>query len=159
MQLNRNSERAAKVYRQIQVFNLLCNSVQQNCLGILVLVSIVLVGMSLVLLIKTGKSNLQQGNITFFIPVALVALDCLVILLVLTSGMTQVFVESEKLHIDIKRSHVKPAVNKRWKRKFWKSCDKIKIKFGDHNFLEKVTPLKCMDCSLQFTVQVLLLSE
>lgn len=44
-------------------------------------------------------------------------------------------------------------------KKIWRSCDKIKVKFGDSNFLEELTPLRCLDFSVDMTVQLLLLSS
>lgn len=161
LQLNKNCEQTTKLYRQIQVLNVLCNSVTQSCLGVAIFAAISLVGMSLALLIRTGKSNFDQGNIAFLLILAVTAVDCLLLLVALTSGMVKVFAESANLHINVERLYLGNVLlkrDKKWMEKFWNSCDKIKIKFGDNNYLEEVTPLKCLDCSLQFTMQVLLLS-
>lgn len=42
-------------------------------------------------------------------------------------------------------------------RKFYKSCSNIKVKFGSLNYIERLTPLKCMAFSLDLTVNLLLL--
>lgn len=43
--------------------------------------------------------------------------------------------------------------NKVLVKNLWRPCDKIKVRFGDNNFLHELTPLRCVDFSFDMTVQ------
>jgi len=74
--------------------------------------------------------------------------------------MVAVHKTSEKMLVEANRlvgSLEMSRYMKLWVKRFWRSCDEVKIRFGDNNFLDTLTPLRCMDTSMNLTVQVLLL--
>ncbi len=147
----------AQIYRQIQIFNILCNSLQHDCLGVFMIGVMIFLSMSLGLLVKLG-SSLDSGVVIVAL-LGIVIIDSGFTLLVILGGMVAVHTASEEILAEAKRLGTAnlPRNIKMWTKKFWRSCDKVKIRFGDNNFLDKLTPLRCLDTSLNWTIQVLLL--
>lgn len=87
--------------------------------------------------------------------------DCMILLIGLTSGMVRVYKESGYLQEKIKRVEENRRIfcNGKLHRKYWASCQKVKLKLGVSNCLEELTPLKCVDKALQLTVNLLLVDE
>lgn len=47
----------------------------------------------------------------------------------------------------------------KWKQRFYKSCNVIKIRFASINFVDRLTPLTCVDFANGLTLQWLLLGK
>jgi len=80
-------------------------------------------------------------------------------LLVMLSGMVGAYLKSIKVIQGLKQSLSKSALNNRdrkWLKKFCKSCSPIKIRIGSNNFLEALTPLNCSNFAFNLSVQILL---
>lgn len=147
----------ALLYRQIQIFNVLNNFVQQGCLGVFIICTTLMISNCFSLLIST----LNEINIFMTVTFLLVAVNSTIAILLFLGGMVSVHLESKKKLLNIRRlelTYYSRAV-RRWARRFWRSCEIIKFKFGSNNFIEKQTPLKCLDFAINLTVQFLLLSR
>lgn len=133
----------AKVYRHIQLQAILCNLVQQDIILAQTLFSILAVSTCLGLLIRFG----DDANLTLVGDLGIVVVEGVAILIVLNGAMVAVHLESKTTLVKMQclESNGLTGWDRKWARRFWKSCDQIKIKFGGHNFLEKQTPLKCLD--------------
>ncbi len=156
--LQRTTEfyKSTVIYRELQLLNIFCNIVQQSCLGLGIAAAIFIISASVALLVRI------ENNFLIKLTLGIAAIDSLVCLLLVVSGMTSVHKKSKKIlksvYILQKQRTIMSKSILMWSRKFWISCDCIKIKFGEMNYLEELTPLKCFDFSLNLTVQILLLS-
>lgn len=134
---------------------MLCNKAQQDTLAVLVTGSICIVGSSLSVVVRLASSD-DSSPITIAI-FAVASIDAGAALLIVFGGIVGVYVESERVRgMEL---HFLPYNTKGRKlmKKFWKSCQLIKIKFGASHFVEQVTPLLCMDFAISLAVQMLLL--
>lgn len=149
------------LYREIQIMNVISNSVQQRFLGITMTNFTIGLAMLFNLLVGFVNRTCEETNFIMIIGFALLAVDCILGLLVLLAGMAVVYVESKRKLDECKRvtELYKVASCRRWTKRYWRSCYILKVKFGDGNFLEKLTPLKCLDVAFNLTVQFLLLSR
>lgn len=153
--------KAAKLYRELQLLSMLCNSVQQNLIGSLIVAAIIAISIDVGFLVQL---NQIMGNQSHFLVTALLVLsfaDCFAIQMVLLGGMVSVCAESKKVLREAKnmKGISVSGQQKLLVTKMWRSCDKIKMKFSDNNFLEELTPLRCFDFSVDMTVNFLLLSR
>lgn len=81
--------------------------------------------------------------------------------MILFGGMVSMCAKSKTLLRQAKgvTGELSSKKEKMLNKKLWRSCDKIKVKFGDNNFLEELTPLRCLNASAEMTVQCMLLSS
>lgn len=100
---NLNSLNVAQLYKQIQISNNLCKNVQQSCLGVLICGSITIEAMSLLLLIKICGPTVATRSSVMLAALGICVADCMIILIVLTSRMVQVYKESGYLQVKRKR--------------------------------------------------------
>lgn len=149
------------LYREIQIMNVISNSVQQRFLGITMTNFTIGLAMLFNLLVGFVNRTCEETNFIMIIGFALLAVDCILGLLVLLAGMAVVYVESKRKLDECKRvtELYKVTSCRTWAKRYWRSCYILKVKFGDGNFLEKLTPLKCLDVAFNLTVQFLLLSR
>ncbi|CAL8136864.1 unnamed protein product [Orchesella dallaii] len=159
--------RTLQMYRLIQVMGNWNNDIQQKTMMIcLMSTGIVIHSLSLFTLVRLPWNNLG-GNV---IPLAIYSLmltDCSLAIIVCFGGMLNIHTDSEKVLRNLKwiLSHgfeqismKRNSMEVKWRRKFLTSCSPIKVKFGLTNFLERRTPLNCMDVSIGLTVQLLLIN-
>lgn len=148
------------MYRHIQLLTNLCNEVHQKyLLSSMIVTSILILSCSLVPLVQIPISS---DNAPVLCMLLGACLDSLFYELFCLGGMvtvhkkSKIFIRKLKLEACIVSESVG---NGRWTRKFARSCAPIKIKFGSNNFIEELTPLKCLTCSLRLTVQILLVAR
>ncbi len=156
-----NIYKQALVYRQFQVLNKMSNFLQQTCLQLFMTSAMIAVSMNLGLLVASFNGSLEEANVFLMGSFLMVTVNGTICILVVFGGMAAVYAESKHLIADEKRLELtfKSRMNKRWCRMYWRSCSTIQFKFGNSNFLEEHTPLKCFDCVLNLTVQTLILSR
>jgi len=80
-------------------------------------------------------------------------------LLVMLSGMVGAYLKSIKVIQGLKQSLSKTSLNsrdKKWLKRFSKSCSPIKIRIRNSNFLEALTPLNCLNFAFNLSIQILL---
>lgn len=145
------------MYRHIQLLGNLCNEIQQKSLlsVILVTASIVLAFCMAMLVILPFNSE----NILTQYLLMIASIDAMLFHLFCFGGMVTVHnmstVTFRKLR---KKTHAGLTSDERRSlRKFVRSCNPIRIKFGANNFVEKLTPLKCLHCCVRVAVQIVLL--
>lgn len=146
----------ARLYRQLQIFNVLYNFVQERCLDAFIFSTMFLISICFSLLV----SYHNKINIAMLVTFLNVLVNSTVAVVLFLGCMLSAPIESKEKLAYIRRldlTHTSTAVRK-WTRRFWRSCGPIKIKFGGNNFLEKLTPLRCLDYAINLTVQFLLLS-
>ncbi len=152
----------AVLYRELCIINILCNCVQQKYVEILMGMAICLLSISLNLMVMfINQSSQEQTNGLIVVLFALVVAECVFVLLVIFEGMVGVYKESKyKLRICKRMMNTYESVKcRRWIRRYWGSCNVLKIKFGEVNFFEELTPLRCLDLAFNLTVQLILLSR
>lgn len=149
-----------RLYRQLQLINTFGNNVQKNILGSLILTAIVATSAGLGLLVQLNGRMGNETNAMILVAMGMAFADGLANNMILLEGMVSMCANSKNV---LKRAKYLTVdfVSRRENlliKKIWISCDKIKVKFGDSNFLEELTPLRCLDFSVDMAVQLLLLS-
>lgn len=124
----------------------------------MILGSIVATCAGLGLLVKLNEK--MDVNAMIYVAMIMAFADGVTMLMILLGGMVSVCASSKRVLQEAKsmKKNCASRKNQLLVKKLWLSCDKIKIKFGDSNFLEELTPLRCLDFSAGMTVQILLLS-
>lgn len=149
------------MYRNVQVLSTLWNKVQQNLLGAFIVGATLDVASSLALLSK-GVKEKSFNNLTIG-ALGLTAIEGIAGLLLMLETPISINRESKKLLANVKQyQYMKvgiPGMKSKWGKLFWKSCAALRIKFGENNFLEEATSIRCLDWANDLTVQILLLSR
>ncbi len=150
----------SKGYREIQILNSLYNEVQKHLLGILIVGAIFCVTTNLTLLIKSLNGSILEVSYIIMSTSILAVLNSGAAMLLVLSAFVSVHKKSKQLLQDVKGLECLETsrASRRWARKYWRSCEKIKIKFGDYNFVEELTPIRCLDFTANITVQMLILA-
>lgn len=147
------------VYRHIQLVANLLNEVQQKIIvPTSIGISITISGVSLALLTSIPATT---ENLLLLLFMRLVWINTSLFLIFGLRVSADVQNNSvETMHrIGANLRYVTGDLEKKWVRRFAKSCGIIKIKFGGNNFVDSLTPLRCISHSLQITVQILLLDK
>lgn len=149
----------AQLYRQFQIFNTFGNIIQQYIVLVLLIAATSCMSISLMSLVRLSSNLNDRNNIFVLLVYGISASNGTFAMLVLLGGMVSVYTESNNLFKIVKKLDLSCGnrVDRMWRRRYWKSCTLIKFKFGDSNFIETLTPLRCLDFSLNFTLQLLLL--
>lgn len=148
----------AKVFSKLQIFSSLTNCLQQSCLLVFFCMTIFTLSLSINLLVRFVSSESVEKDYSVVVVCIILIFDAGGSILFILWGMVSVFSNSKNcLHL-IKELELKCKLksDRLWLRSFYKSCDKIKIKFGDSNFIEELTPFKCLDFAINVTAQILL---
>ncbi len=152
-----NSDIDEQMYRKIQVLNGLCNEVQHGApmffimfYGVLVN-AVSMVGLAL---IPWNKENVFP--LTCFV---LLLVYSVLFLLVFLGGMGNIFQYSKRLIGKRRVLGLKMGGNIKdcRKRKFYVSCQPVKFRFGELNFVDRLTPLNCTVLANRITLQLLIL--
>lgn len=142
-----------KKYRTLQILGVLQNEIQQQfLLTELVVASIVLLSLCTTIVTKLGISGIVA------VVCIIIVVDCLSILTVLLGGMAMVHSTSVKGTQQLMALLALEKANFKTRRMIYKSLVSIKMRFGSINFVDSLTPLKCIDYANSLTVQLLLLS-
>lgn len=143
------------MYCHIQLLCSLCNEIQQQMMLVPFLFTATLINaFSLATLVHI---HFSQNKIVSCVLMSAFINMTLVILFVF-GGMASVnrkskqFIQSLTSHHNIARNEMERL----WTRKFAKACQPMKVKFGTNNFIEALTPLKCLSCAARLTIQILL---
>lgn len=147
------------VYREIQVIANLCNEIQQKKqLPLVITGAIALLSVSTAFLVQT---TLTRHNILPLLVMLLAIANTVLFLLFCISNLAVVYTESRKAveNLKLHLAKVAQAKERRWLKRFFKSCGIIKMKFGGNNFVEELTPLNCISHAINLSVQILLLGR
>ncbi len=157
-----NIQSNSEIYRKLQMFIVLLNSIQQNCFAVLLVSLLFIMSVCLGLLVKFSNEMSEEVSPIMMLTLGITVIDSMFGILVILGGMVEVFRTSKKKLVVTKVVIAQTNMSRfdrRWAKRFWRSCTIIKIKFGENNFFDELTPLRCLDFSLNLTVQVLLLSR
>ncbi len=143
-------------FKSLISYVIYCNS----CLLVFIYCEILTVSVLLALLVGFLSGADKDSNIVMMATFMVTVVDAIICILVILGGIVSVYIKSKVTLQATKRLGfgISCKRSRNWMRRFFRSCDVIKIKFGDNNFLEELTPFKCLDFSLNLTVQFLLLS-
>lgn len=148
-----------RAYRILQILGILLNEVQQHELVTGVIVTAVcLLSLSTTSLTRVNLS--RQQNIIVFGLLLILMIDCILTMIVLLGGMALVNTTSSDRLLRFRKLFVRPSrIEGRVIKKICRSCDTVKIRFGSFNFVNNLTPLKCIDFANNLTVQLLLITK
>ncbi|CAL8121079.1 unnamed protein product [Orchesella dallaii] len=148
---------AGKQLRFVQVLAVLVNGIlrymllAQICGGI---------GMASVSMAAMIRLNWDNSNVLSILMAVFVFINTMAVLVISLGGMVTVHLKSKELGQQFKWSSVEYKRGQmKWLSKFIKSCGFIKIYFGRTNFLEALTPVHCINFTINFSLQLLLILE
>jgi len=152
--------KTALKYRNIQVLSNAMNMVLASALLYSIIAATFIMSFGI-----TGVIKLSWAKEILFVLVLLFLLfvNCAVGLLVGVGGLVSVYTESKKVINKLKiqnRLMWYGATSKKefkWRQSFYISCSSIKIKLGQSNFLEDLTPLNLINNAVGLTVHMRLL--
>lgn len=149
------------MYRQLQIFNTLTNDVQKNCLGVFICGTVIGLSISLNLLVEVSSGAESKTDISIVTIIVTSTINSIACILIMLGGLVSVYTDSEQIIPFAKKMLWKyeQRATRKWARMYWRSCNQFKIKFGDTNYLEELTQIKCIDLSFDLTIQFLLLSR
>ncbi|CAL8146057.1 unnamed protein product [Orchesella dallaii] len=152
---------AAMSFRHIQILIQMLNTLQQGYFMYNLMVPAILIqALSLTCLLK------QPVVMEAIVPISvylITVIDSMYNTMISMGGMAAICNESKRCLASIRKydrclkQHIVQTKELKWWRRFCKSCDFLKIRFGTNNFLEALTPLNCIDFGNNLAVQVLLL--
>lgn len=148
------------MYRKIQVLNGLCNEVQRGAPMFLIMFcgafinAVAMTGMALV--------PWSKANVLPLAVFVVLLVYTILFLLVFLGGMANILQYSRRLLQKRRTLELVLGSNgnlnpKKRKQKFYVSCQPIKFKFGELNFVDRLTPLNCTVFANRMTLQLLLL--
>lgn len=150
------SLKVAIMYRHVQLLCNLGNEIQQKMMMVPVLVAVIVI--SAVSVATLAHIPFKQSNWVVICILVTAYVDTTLITLFSLGGMVavnttcKIFIKNLKLYDRGSISNLE----KLWGAKFVASCSPFKVKFGGSNFIEKLTPLKCLNCAARLTIQILL---
>ncbi|CAL8118874.1 unnamed protein product [Orchesella dallaii] len=146
-----NKKSKTMIFRELQAMSISYRLIYSCYFTVVMMIAIMSVHIiSLYSCLKLTK-NLPVAMILFYI---MSAFDCAFIILLVYGGLADVVKASISLHRDLK-GKAEIQVD-RWFRKFIRSCQIIKVHFGETSFIDEMTPLVFEDFVIQQTVSLLL---
>lgn len=144
------------IYRHIQLLSILCSEIQQKILMVSLICSTIVV--SSFCLATLAHISFNTDNFSVMCILLCTYLDSTFASLFCFGGMVSVNQKSKVFIQKLKsrRSSSQVEMENLWIRKFARACMPIKMKFGENNFFESLTPLKCLNCAARLTIQILL---
>lgn len=141
------------MYRHLQVLARIMNIVQQGVhMTVLIVAAVIIQAVSSTILVRIPVTLRNVPNILVF---SIILVDATLACVVCLGGLAAVHSESEKVYQKMKAKEVNG--HSIWQHRFLKSCQLIKIRFGSFNYVDRETPLNCINMANALTVQLLLL--
>lgn len=151
------------VYRSVQILNGLANEVQKDIFMLVIMCTTVFmyaVAMTGISLVPWTSNNV----ISLACFMSMVIYD-LILILTMLGGMANIYQDSQRLLRKqrkikyISSSKIIPKLVKHSETQaFYLSCSPIRFKFGELNFVDRLTPLNCTVFAQKVTLQFHLLS-
>ncbi|CAL8121576.1 unnamed protein product [Orchesella dallaii] len=152
-------------FREIQMLALLNNVIIQNALLMFTFCMIILISLAITVFVKLEWNTENIMAFTLFSCSGSNATQFF--LMCMGGGMIGIYSTSKELFAMIKRKQkyttgktfltVRQHFGHKRLTRFCRSCTPIRIKLGESNFVEELTPLKCISAAVELTVNVLLL--
>lgn len=144
------------VYRHVQLLANVSNNIQQHAIISAPLVECTIAaGVTLAFLVQTAGT---PDNMPALVIMIMACVDSTLFLFLCLGTLAIVYKESRFTlqRIKVNLTNIGCRMERRWTRKFLRSCSIIKMKFGENNFVDELTPLNCLSHALQICMQVLL---
>ncbi len=150
-----------RVYRQVQILNILYNHIQKNSLGVEIICAILGISTSLSFMVANLNGDHDESNVLVLTTYCLAISNSLFALVLVVGRMVTVSLKNERYLNNVSKLEYGRVSRKErlWIKQFWRSCAKTKIQFGENNFLERLAPLRCLDYAVNLAVQFLLVSR
>lgn len=139
------------LFRHVQILEIIFNNFHRSTIDFEIATMIVTLPISLFALIKIDELNLAQK--LFF---TLAVLDTPFVILC-NFGIISELYNTASAFLSYIRSHAGIQKDKYLKR-YVRSWPILKVKFGSANFVDKMTPVKSLDVSLNVTASLLLMT-
>ncbi len=149
------------LYRQLQILNSLYNQLHKQFLAVLIVGVVSGLSLGLAQLVTClGDGAKREVNILELALYCVTIGDTVFVIVWILGGLVEVREESERCFMKVRILEVRQMfrVKRSWIRRYLRSCPLLKIRFGEKNFMENYTPLRCLDFSVNLTVQFLLVS-
>ncbi|CAL8136824.1 unnamed protein product [Orchesella dallaii] len=152
-------------FRKIQILSLLNNNTMQTAVLMFSITMMLLTSLSITVFVRLEWNAKNFLALAYFY---VMFWDCILFITVcMGDGMLSVYVESKRILDILKRNEMVTSngivltqsqrLDYKWFQRFRRSCPTIRIKLGGSNFLEELTPLKCLHLASELTVDGLLL--
>lgn len=152
-----NLERS-KLFRHIQVLTVMVNGIQSGPAMILFVTALILVqALSLATLVGG-----QNSDFNLKATLLLLTVDSLMGMMMILGQMALVNQKTDGLLSSMRQKQYSteiPIRERKWERRFYRSCLPLKIMVSSVSFVDKLTPLNCLDLSLDIAVNLLLLKS
>lgn len=152
--------KACQVYRDVQILGVLSNDIQQKIMVPSMLLYVTIVHAFSI----TALVRLSSGQLAPIMMFAMLAVESFLCIIVMFGGMSRIIMKSKEIQkavnwrlYDCRRLESVSLVEGKWQAKFFSSCLPIKVKFGQDNFVDVLTPLNTMNYSHCLAVQLLLI--
>lgn len=158
-----NVDSLLSYYRQLQILGKLSNDIQKGMVTLLFVVATLIQPFSIVNLLTTHWSKNGLSFATCFSVT--IVMQSFLIFIGYGGGLAGIYRES-KVALRTISNRILHRNGRRTSRctralqlKILKTCTYIKIRFGSLNYVEELTPLKCLDLCNQLTINLLLLTK
>ncbi|CAL8068160.1 unnamed protein product [Orchesella dallaii] len=152
------------LYREIQILGQLYNQIVDRAFLVVTILLIFCMSVTFTVLIQMDWTMKNALELAWF---SVVGFNCVLYFMVsVGGGMVSVYKQTKRIVDDLKRRRPfsscfkvtrEKQLEDKWYQKFVRSCLPIRIRLGGSNFLEELTSLRCIDCSIDMTIQLLLL--
>ncbi len=142
----------AKLFRHIHLLNVLLNGIQKGP-PILVFVFAFTVAQALAFSSLVGNLN---SDYKVLATLLLVTVQCFMGILIIMGQMGVVYQKSNTW-IRIMQRKNNAIRDRKWEKRFYKSCSTLKIMISGRSFVDKLTPLNCLQYSMTSAASLLLL--
>lgn len=149
------------LYRELQLLNKCGNIVHQNIIGSLILAAILATSAGISLLVQLNGSMDNELNTTIFLAMGTALANGLPSNMIFLKGLESVCANSKNV-IKYAKCFKDKCFSRKDKlsvKKLFSSCNMLKVKFVNSNFLEELTPLRCFNFAVDMTVQFLIVSR
>lgn len=164
---------SAVIYRTIQVLACIANEIQQK-----VFMSVIVIAATFLISLCTATVVWLPWTIDNLLSILMfltIGIDCTLAVVTSVGGMAGVYTESVKVIRKLQtsigiiggggyrnlvgRGDGCGSMEVKWKQRFYRSCMSIKIRFASINFVDRLTPLACVDFANDLTLQLLLIGK
>lgn len=140
------------MFRYVQILTAMLNEIQKNSLVLMFVVAPIFIGsFALVTFIKGSNTD-----VIFVAALLVIMMDCFLAILCIQGQMASVYTKSRSIieNLSWKQSRGETKFSLMLEHRFYKSCLPLKIMMGSDNFIESLTPLNCLEHSLNLSVNV-----
>lgn len=149
-------------YRNVQLLGKLFNEVLQRVVVTILIVQ-TLLGQAIFSALLISLHNTPTANLFEMGVIGLMQMNTFAAIVILIGGLGQVYVTSADVNWACVKHTANNKISSRYKRnadmKFLRSCSDVRVCFGELNYIDRLTPLNCIDFSNNLAVQFLLLKR